>query len=180
MEFVELIKMRHSCRDFSSEPLPLEVLGQILEAGRIAPSAQNRQPWRYKIIDDAELIRKIAFHSFIGSTNYFIKDAPVVIVACADTKSSLRYNQQDYYLVDVAMSFHQMMLAGWNLGVGSCWIAGFNENTLKKQFSLPEHMRIVGFSPFGYPKEKGIYAKVVGLFAHSSQRKSLEEIVISD
>jgi len=179
MEFDDLIKVRHSCRNYSSEPLEEKTIEAILEAGRVAPSAQNKQCWRYIVVKDAETIRKLAFHSLVGTTNYFIKDAPVVIVACADTNAALRYNSQDYYLVDVGISFHQMMLAGWNLGVGSCWLAGFNEGVLKRMFGLGENIRIVGFSPFGYPKEKGLYAKLVGLVAHSSHRKGLEEIVIA-
>jgi len=178
MEYTELIKLRHSCRSYTNEPISKEILDDILEAGRIAPSAQNKQPWRYIVVDDKETIRKIAFHSMVGMTNFFIKDAPILIIACADADTSLRFNAQEYYLVDVAISFHQMMLAAWNHGIGSCWLAAFSEGELKKIFSLPANIRIVGFSPFGYPKQAGMYAKFVGLVAHSSKRKDISEILL--
>ena len=178
MEFSEVIKLRHSCRNYSDKEIQLEVLEDILNAGKYAPSAQNRQPWRYIIIRDKELIKKIAFHSIVGSMNFFIKDAPVIIVACGDTDASLRFNGQEYYLVDVAISFQQMMLAAWNHGVGSCWLAAFDEEQLRKLLDLPKKYRIVGFSPFGYPKDKSIYSKIVSFFASSDKRKDDNDIFI--
>jgi nitroreductase len=178
MEFSELMKLRHSCRNYSDEQIEPEILDEIIEAGRIAPSAQNKQPWRYVIVNDKELIKKIAFHSIVGTVNYFIKDAPIIVLACADTKSALKFNGQEYYLVDVAISFSQMMLAGWNRGIGSCWLAAFDEVALKKLLNLPEHIRIVGLSPFGYPKDKNFYAKIVSFVAGSHSRKDKKEILI--
>ncbi|MCL1827630.1 MAG: nitroreductase family protein [Candidatus Cloacimonetes bacterium] len=165
MEFIEVIKGRYSCRNYLSDPIKEEVLGDIITAGLSAPSAQNRQPWRYIVVTDKELIKKIAFHSLVGTVNYFIKDAPVVIVACADIDKSLRFNGQEYYLVDVAISFQQMMLAGWNHGIGSCWLAAFDEKALKKMLELPSNIRVVGISPFGYPKGKNLYTRTVSFFA---------------
>ena len=178
MEFSDVIRLRHSCRNFSQQDIDPEIIDEIVEAGRLAPSAQNRQPWRYIFITERDMIKKIAFHSIVGSINFFIKDAPLIIIACADTKVALKFNQQEYYLVDVAISFQQMMLAGWNKGVGSCWLAAFDEGQLKRLLKLPEHIRIVGLSPFGYPKDKNFYSKAVSFFAGSQNRKSKEEIEI--
>ena len=178
MEYSELIKLRHSCRNYSKAPIAPEILDEILEAGRIAPSAQNRQPWRYIVVTNNELIKKIALHSIVSLPNLFIKEAPVLILACGDVKSSLKFNKQDYYLVDVAISFQQMMLAGWNHGIGSCWIAAFDETSLKKLIDLPDHYRIVGLSPFGYPKSKNLYSRLISLVAGSKNRKPINEIVI--
>jgi nitroreductase len=176
MEFLEVIKTRHSCRNYSCKEIDHNILQDILEAGRCAPSAQNKQPWRYLVINQSDLIKKIAFHSIIGSINFFIKDAPIVIVACADMKSSLKINQQDYYLVDVAISFQQMMLTAWNYGIGTCWLAAFDEGKLKELLDIPKNYRIVGLSPFGYPKEKNFYSKTVSLFAGSAKRKPINEL----
>ena len=178
MEFNDVIKIRHSCRDYLGDEISEEVLDEILQAGLSAPSAQNRQPWRYIVIKDKALIKKIAFHSIVGATNFFIKEAPVVIVACADLDSSLRFNGQEYYLVDVAISFQQMMLAAWNHGVGSCWLAAFDEKALKKLLDIPEKYRIVGLSPFGFPKDKNFYSKMISFFAGSEKRKSKDEVVV--
>ena len=178
MEFSEVIKVRHSCRAYLEDDIPREVLNEILQAGLSAPSAQNRQPWRYIVVQDKPLIKKIAFHSIVGATNFFIKDAPVVIVACADLDSALRFNGQEYYLVDVAISFQQMMLAAWNHGIGSCWLAAFDEKALKKLLDIPEKHRVVGMSPFGFPKDKNFYAKMISFFAGAGKRKALDQVVV--
>jgi len=178
MEFSEVIKLRHSCRNYSNEEIDSEILQEILDAGKFAPSAQNRQPWRYIIIKDKELIKKVAFHSIVSSINFFVKEAPVIIVALGDTDSSLRFNGQEYYLVDVAISFQQMMLAAWNRGIGSCWLAAFDEEQLRKLLDIHPKYRIVGLSPFGYPKDKNTYSKIVSFFAGSNKRKNDTKLFI--
>ena len=178
MEFMDVLKLRHSCRNYSDKEIDPEILEEIFEAGRTAPSAQNRQPWRFIVISDRALIKKVAFHSIVGASNFFIKNAHIVIVACADTRSSLKFNGQEYYLVDVAIAFQQMMLAAWNRGVGSCWLAAFDEGLLKKLLDLPEHFRIVGLSPFGYPEDKNLYSKIISFVAKSGKRKERSEVIL--
>ena len=178
METIDVIKTRHSVRNFLPDPIPQDILDEILEAGRLAPSAQNRQPWRYLVFTDAEKIKKLALHcGLIGLSNYFIRSAPCLIIACADTSKNVRINQQDYYLVDTAISFQQMVLAAWNRGIGSCWLAAFSEKVLRKYLKLPKTWRIVALSPFGYPAEKGLYSKVLSTFAGSADRLTLKDIV---
>ncbi|HOD55431.1 MAG TPA: nitroreductase family protein [Candidatus Cloacimonadota bacterium] len=178
MEILEYIHDRYSVRSYKSDPISEEILDIILEAGRLAPSAQNSQCWQFVVITDQDLIKKIAFHSLIGSVNFFIKDAPVVIVACADPKKSIVLNEQPLYLIDTALSFQQMMMAAWHYGIGSCWLGAFNEKALKDLLDIPTHIKIVGLSPFGYPKEKkNLYAKAVSFFASSKKRLAKEKII---
>jgi len=177
MECTEVIFNRYSCREYLDKMIDEDILSKILEAGRQAPSAQNKQPWRYLLIQDKDIIKKIAFHSVVGVVNFFIGKAPLVVIACADTRKALKFNQQDYYLVDVAISFHQMMLTAWDFGIGSCWLAAFNEKALKEMLEIPDYVRIVGMSPFGYPKDKKtFYSKAVSFFAQSKKRHDLSEI----
>lgn len=181
MDGLELIKMRHSVRSFKSDPISQDIINEITEAGRLAPSAQNKQCWRFLVLTDKELIKKVAYHSVIGTVNYFIKDAPLLIIACADPSQSVVLNQQNYYLVDTAIAFQQMMLAAWNFGIGSCWLAALNEKSLKKLFNIPEPIRIVGMSPFGYPKDNpGLYEKMVKSFAGSKKRLSSDKIIYNN
>lgn len=179
MNTKELIFNRHSTRNFRPDPIPQEVLADILEAGRLAPSAQNKQPWHYIVFTDSSKIQDLALNcGLIGLSNYFIRKAPCLIIACADTKSNLRINQQDYYLVDTAISFHQMMLMALSYGVGSCWMAAFSQKKLRSYLKIPDSWRIVAMSPFGYPAEKkSVYSKLVSSFAGSESRKLLTEIV---
>jgi len=135
MEFTDIIFSRKSIRSFSKEEIPSDILEKILEAGRLTPSAQNKQCWRFVVVREEEIRRKLALKSgLIGKVNFFIKDAPAIIVACADPSRSVHLNKQDYYLVDTAIAFQQMMLAAWSFGIGTCWLAAFNEIKLRKFF----------------------------------------------
>jgi nitroreductase len=177
---MDIIQTRCSIRDFDSRPLAEGALDKILEAGRLAPSAQNNQPWRYIVLTDPTKIKALVKNTgLVGLSNFFIKDAPCVIVACADTKKNLRINNQDYYLVDTAISFQQMVLCAWEMGIGTCWMAAFSEKVLAKYLDLPKSWRIVALSPFGYPKEqKRLFSKAVSAFAQSSKRQALQDMVI--
>lgn len=179
MEYMQVITTRKSIRSYSSEPISEEHLDLILESGRNAPSYQNRQCWRFVVINDPDVIKDIAHKSgFVGTINFFLKDAPIVIVACADPAKSGGINNQSYYLVDTAIAFQQMMLTAWNFGIGSCWMAAFNEKKVKTLLSIPDNIRIVALSPFGYPKEKeSLYGKMVKVFAGSKKRKEKEDII---
>lgn len=178
MEFIDVIKSRYSVRNFRKEIIPEKILSEIIEAGRIAPSAQNKQCWQYIVINEKKIINDLAMKSgLVGKVNFFIKDAPLIIVATANPNQSIVMNNKGYYLVDVAISFQQMMLTAWNFGIGSCWLAAFDEQKVKNILSIPEEIKIVAISPFGYPAKKNIYTKAVSLFANSKKRKPINKII---
>lgn len=178
MKCMDIILSRQSVRSFSPEPVPEEIIDQILEAGRWAPSTQNRQPWRFVVITDREIIRKLPTHSgFIGLVNHFIKDAGFVIVACADPKQDLVLNDQAYYLVDTAIAMQQMVMTAWSMGIGTCWLGAFSEANVKAFLDIPNSIRVIAICPFGYPKDKKtLYAKAVSSFAGSRRRLPKEHI----
>jgi len=175
---MDVVLSRESVRNFNSEPIPQEIIDQIMEAGRWAPSTQNRQPWRFLVITDRELIQKLPFHcGFIGLVNHFLKDAAFVVIACADPKEDLVMNGQAFYLVDTAIALQQMVLAAWNFGVGSCWLGAFSETSVKAFLDIPNSIRVIAICPFGYPKEKKtLYAKAVSSFAGSRKRNPKENV----
>ncbi|MCB5225167.1 MAG: nitroreductase family protein [Candidatus Cloacimonadaceae bacterium] len=179
MDFMELLASRHSVRDFLPDPIPDDVLNEILEAGRLAPSAQNRQPWRYVVLRDPQHIKKLALNSgLLGLSNLFIRSAPCLIAACSDSSKGLRVNGLDYHLVDVAISVQQMVLAAWNRGVGSCWMAAYSETAVKKYLELPKSWRVIALLPFGYPADKKtLYTKALSFFPDSKNRLPLNKIV---
>ncbi|HPT71539.1 MAG TPA: nitroreductase family protein [Candidatus Cloacimonadota bacterium] len=178
MKCMDVILSRQSVRSFSDEPVPEEIIDQILEAGRWAPSTQNRQPWRFIVIKDREIIRKLAVNSgFIGLVNHFIRDAAFVIVACAEPKEDMVLNGQPYYLVDTAIALQQMVLAAWSFGIGSCWLGAFSETSVKAFLDIPDSIRVIAITPFGYPKDrKSLYSKAVSSFAGSRKRRPKEDI----
>jgi nitroreductase len=179
MDCKHTILTRESIRDFKAKPIPQEIRDDMIAAAQAAPSCQNKQPWRYIFVDDPKLKKKLALHSgFIGTVNFFIKKAPLVVVACANPKDSCHLNQQPYYLVDVAISFQQMMLMAWQHGVGSCWLAAFNEQKVKNILGIPKQTKVVAMSPFGFPKQKkSFYSKTVSKFAKSKHRLPKKKIV---
>lgn len=179
ISLLDLMKSRRSVRAYRPEPIPKQDLMDILEAGRIAPSAQNRQPWRYIVFTDNAEIRKLAKHTgLLGLSNFFIKDAPCVIIACAEMKKNRRVNKKDYYLVDTAISFQQMILCAWEKGIGSCWMAAFSEKMLSRYLGIPKSWKIVAISPFGYPQdEEGLYGKLLDRFSSGTAREPMDAVV---
>lgn len=182
MEFTDVIYTRHSVRDFKPEPVPEEVIKEMIKAAASAPSYQNRQCWRFILVRDPDRIEALALDSgLIGKVNFFIKKAPLVVVACADPAKSGTMNDQSYYLVDTAIAFQQMMLTAWNHGVGSCWLAAFMEDRVRHILHIPDRIRVVAMSPFGYPAGKSsIYTQALKTLAGSRKRLPAEKISCFD
>ena len=178
----DLIFGRKSLRDFSEEMIPESVIQDMIEAARLAPSFQNRQCWRFIIIKDDETKKRLADKSgLVGKANFFIKKAPLIVAACADPKHSGVMNGMDYYLVDSTIAFHQMMLMARSHGIGSCWLAAFDEKKVRQILDIPDHIKVVALSPFGYPADKEkLYTKAIHLFAGSKKRLSKDKIVSFD
>ena len=148
MHVMDAIKIRKSVRSYLDKPVEDEKLRSILEAGRLAPSASNRQEWRYVIVRDRETRERIAeaanWQSFVG-------EAPVIIVACAETDDHIMSCGQPCYPIDVAISLDHMALVATELSLGTCWIGAFNEKKVKEILGIPEHIRVVALMPLGYP-----------------------------
>lgn len=147
-----LFKGRRSIRRYRPDPVPDELLAQVLEAGQWAPSASNRQPWDFIVVRDAEIRRAVAEHS----AYFFIKwahvaEAPVIIVLCGDTKNRI-YRQ--FLHEDIGLAGGQMMLQAAALGLGSCWVGGVDRKALGAVLRLPDHIEVVGLLTLGFPAEE--------------------------
>jgi nitroreductase len=143
---VDTILSRRSIRRYEQKEIPTDVLSTILEAGRQAPSAANRQPVHFIVVSDENM--KKAFAK--GLFNRFIKDAPVTIVGCAKTSSLLTGK---WAIVDTTIALQTMVIAAWMMGVGSCWIGDFKEETVKQVLRIPQTWKVVALVSFGYPDE---------------------------
>lgn len=137
---------RRSIRRYEKKDIPEEVLNQILEAGRNAPSAANMQPIHFIILKDNEIKKKL---STIFSR--FLKDAPIVIVGCADIRARITGK---WAIIDATIAMQNMVIAAWNLGVGSCWIGAFNEKKVKENLKIPDKWKVVALITLGYPAEQ--------------------------
>jgi nitroreductase len=152
MEFLNVIKNRRSIRKYKPDPVPDEEIEYVLNAARLAPSWKNQQCWRYVVVKDKEKIEKIA--SARPKSQDWLREAPVMIVACADPDDSGHREGKDYYLVDIGISFEHLLLAARDRGLGTCWIGGFDEKTVKDSIEAPDNIRIIAYTPLGYPNEE--------------------------
>lgn len=167
MNVSDAIRLRRSIRAFQDKPIEEEKLFRVLQAGRLAPSAKNRQEWRYVVVRDKELRRKVAVAS---NNQYFIAEAPVVIVGCATMVDYVLSGGQPAYTIDVSISMDHMTLQAVEEGLGTCWIGSFKEDEIKGILNIPAEMRIVEIMPLGYPKS----------LPDPKPRKELEEIIVYD
>jgi nitroreductase len=166
MDVFETIEKRRSIRNYEPTPVPREKLEKILEAARLAPSASNVQPRHFIVVTDRERRDTISSGMFAR----FLKQAPVVIVACGDEKKSPKW-----YPIDVAIAVENMVLAATGEDLGTCWIGSFNETKVRNALKIPENLRVVVLLAVGYPSGKeSLASKALRLVR---KRKSLDEIV---
>jgi nitroreductase len=170
---MDVIRTRKSTRNYKDKDVEEEKINLILEAARLAPSWANKQCWNYVVVSDKEKIQKLA----AGIINSWMKNTTLVIVACADPKKSGSKNGMDYYLVDVAISMEHLVLAATSLGLGTCWIGGFDETKVKKILNIPEKIKVVAMTPIGYPSDEGIRNKLARKVIRADTRKALEDMV---
>jgi nitroreductase len=136
---------RRSIRKYRPSEIPREHLLEILEAGRLAPSAGNRQPWRFIVVRDPDQRRRLAE---AARGQMFIADAAAVLVAIADPEASPRWCEKD-----VMIAMENMVLAATELGYGSCYIGAFEEEGVKSLLKIPDGLRVVALLPIGVPDE---------------------------
>jgi nitroreductase len=168
MDFSTVIKTRRSVRAFSDKPVPDDALNRILEAGRLAPSACNFQPWRLIVVKDAAARNQLAKQA---CRQPFVAAAPVVIVCCGK-KYPQQYNWigEHLYLVDMGIAIDHMALAARNEGLGTCWIGAFDDQPVKKLLGIPADHDVVMMLPIGYPVSPD-------LFTATTERLPLEQVV---
>lgn len=146
MSCIEKILNRRSVRKFSGASISDEVVTNILEAGRLAPSATNNQPWHFIIVRDDEGKDACDFQGF----NRWVNDASFVVVGFYRQSEVIIENLS---LMDVTISLQNMVIAGWVQGISSCWMGAFNERKLMNTLRLPSDARIVGAIAFGKSNE---------------------------
>lgn len=164
MEYLELIRQRHSVRSFRKVDVEDDKLKKILEAGILAPTAANRQPFRIIVIKNPgheNILKKIY------SREWFY-NAPLAIGICSiPDEAWVRSDKKKYSDVDCAIAMDHMVLAAADMGLGTCWIGAFNPDAAKEILNLDKGLEPIAFTPVGYP-EAHEYKKI---------RKPMDEIV---
>jgi nitroreductase len=156
LDVIEAIKTRKSVRAYLDKPVEDEKINLVMEAARLAPSASNKQEWRFVIVRELETRNKIAERA---GKQAFVGEAPVLIVACADTDEHIMPCGQLSYPIDVAIALDHISLAAVELGLGTCWIGMFDEKLVKEALGIPEKVRVVELMTLGYPADPGAVTK---------------------
>ena len=158
-EFLAFLKERRSIRAYIDKPIPDIEVEMILEAGRWAPSASNKQPWEFLVIKNKEILRDISKRAFYGR---HIKRAPLAIAIVGKINEN-----PNYYIQDTSFVSMNMMLMAWSLGIGTCWIGALERDIVKKMLGLDENDYLLTILPMGYIK---------GNIPIPTLRKSLSQI----
>ena len=151
MEYTELIHQRESLRNYDPErKVPEEILVKILEAGRLAPSACNNQPWIFLLISSAPLLEKVK----ACYKREWFNEAPHILVITGLKGMAWNRSYDGYNSVetDVTIAMTHMILAAENEGIGTCWIAAYDPAMLRKALNLDKNQLVFGITPLGYPK----------------------------
>ena len=167
MNVFEAIKKRRSIRSYQPRQIPDDVLNRVMEAARLAPSAKNRQEWRFIVVRDADTRRRI-----VEATNnqVFAGTAPVILVFCATEDEYVMRCGQKGGPIDVSIAFSYVTLQAVEEGLGTCWIGSFYEDKLKDILGIPDGARVIGITPLGYPAEEPA----------AKPRRQIDEVVSFD
>ena len=154
---LQLITGRQSDRRYETRPVEKEKLDRIIEAARMSPSANNAQPWKFIVVTDPELIRRIAddASSKLLGMNGFVAQAPAQIVIIREksdiqTKAASIVKKRDYSLIDIGIASENICLQAEAEGLGSCIIGWFDEKSVKKNLGIPSSKRVELIITLGY------------------------------
>jgi len=166
LDVMQVIRERRSIRQYQKRMIEEEVLTEILEAARLAPSASNRQDWRFVVVKDREQIERLAS----AAAQSFLATAPVLIAGVALNPERVMRCEVPAYAVDLSIALTNITLVAAARGLGTCWIGSFDQKEVKKVLKIPEQYKVVQMMPLGYPEESPA----------ARSRKPLSEVVSYD
>lgn len=162
MTLDQTILNRRSIRKYQSRPVPRETLNQVLEAGRLAPSAKNQQDWHFTVVESAALRAQLA-EACCGQQ--MVAQAPVTLVLWSQAERVMNCGQS-MASVDCSIALSFMLLKAAELGLGTCWLGAFYADRVREVLQLPQDATVVAVTPLGWPDEQPA----------ARARKPLEEI----
>ena len=178
METLDTIRDRCSLKaHISGKEIEPDKLNKILEAGRLAASARNNQPWRFIVVQEKKLVEELS--QAFSEANQMIKDAPVILIICARAVDDVIKDGKEYYLFDVGLAVGNMVLAATDQGLVTHLMTAFNEAQVKQTLNLPEDVRAIVATPLAYPLEGSYYAAARERLSNRT-RKDLKELVYYD
>jgi nitroreductase len=169
MHFNQLLRERYSIREYKPLKVSKALVIEVLEAGRMAPSAANKQPWNFILISN----EKNLDHLKKAYDREWFKNVPQMIVVCGNHQESWKrtVDQKDHCDVDAAIAIDHMTLRATELGLGTCWVCHFDPAIVREVLQLPEHVEPIALLPLGYPVENNAPAK---------KRKAFSEVAFEE
>ena len=175
MDTLNTIRKRCSLKaHISKREIEKEKINTILEAGQLAASARNNQPWRFIVVQDRPTIEELT--QAFSESNHVIIDAPVILFACAREVDDVIKDGREYYLFDVGLAVGNMILAATDLGLVTHLMTAFDEGQVKQILHIPEDVRAVVATPLAYPIEAS-YDEAARERLSMRTRKDLKELV---
>ncbi len=153
MKFIELAEKRRSVRGYAPDPVPEELLNEVLRAGALAPTAKNLQPFQFIVVRAASGLDALA----AAYPAPFFREAPVAIVVCVESEQGwtrTRHDGKNYAEVDAAIAIDHMSLAATDLGLGSCWIAAFDPAAVSAAMRVSEGVEPLAILLLGYANDE--------------------------
>jgi len=167
MDFYDLVIKRCSIRSFErNRTISEEALYRILNAGRMAPSANNLQPWRFHVIRSPQILEKI----YPCYKRDWIQSAPCFLIVSGDRENAWVRRQDNYNSIETDLTIvmdHLILAATWE-GLGTCWIAAFDPEIIREALQLAPNIEIFALTPLGYATPDALTS--------TKKRKALEEI----
>lgn len=140
MSVYESVSTLSSIRNFLEKDVSDEIIMKILQAGRLAPSAHNDQPWKFILIRDKNRIKELQKYCLSGS---FVSRSAFSVVIITDRESK-------WFQIDGTRAVQNMVLTAWDCGIGTCWIGRIDDTGLRKYLNIPDKWHILTVLPFGY------------------------------
>jgi nitroreductase len=146
MDAILALKSRRSVRSYKADPVPAKIVEDIVDCGRLAATARNRQPWEFVVVTDASVRKQLAD---LIETGRFLANATVnIVVLCKDTK---------YFLEDGSAAIENILVAARAHGLGSCWVAGDKKpyaETVGQMLNVTAGFKLIGIVALGYAAEQ--------------------------
>ncbi len=177
MNILNIIALRTSCRSYTTDPVPREHIAHILEAARLAPSACNKQPWRFAVIRDPDVRRRIVEKGFLpGIRMDWALNAPVHIAIGMETSLlahtlGVFVSGVNYPWIDIGIAGEHLVLAATELGLGTCWIGWIRRRAVARIVGWPKSVKPVAIITVGRCGESGEKKPA------TDRRKALDDLV---
>ena len=163
MDFLELVKNRYSCRSYQPKDVEQDKLDYIMECVRLAPSAVNKQPWKFRIVSSAEDRKKLCQ---CYDREWFATAPVIVIASILHDEEWVRFDGKHHGDIDIAIAVEHLCLAATEKSLGTCWVCNFDAELCRKEFALEANEEAAVLIPIGYPADE----------PKEKKRKTIEKI----